>query len=681
MIITDKKHNAIGLVAGVAAAVSLLCQPLPAQSRWSLTKFGGIEWRVVRGDAHHDQIEMDGEKVGLLLNYGVAADGTLGLRYDVSFPMLRTVPNLTGDCLSYIFGEESTPRVFLNGKEVVRGGRVTRVGIRGLVTIDSNLDPQGLVTLERTIFPSTTQPVVIENDVVTNHSDREQTIEVEDAQSQVTTATARGVYGAYRIASHVDKPGLRTLKPQESASFARIVEASIVGQASTSIAPAREETARKSEVEGFLSKLELETPEPMLNTAFAFAKIRAAESVYRTKGGLMHSPGAGYYAAVWANDQAEYAGPFFPFLGASSPNEATINMYLMFAHYMNPEYKPIPSSVISEGTNSWSAAGDRGDMAMIAYGASRFALAYGDKATAEKLWPLIEWNLEYCHRKLTAERVVASDSDELENRFPPGKANLNTSSLYYDALRSAALLGQELGKPAAQLDKYTGEADSLALAIDRYFGATVQGFATYRYDGERPVLRAWIGTPLTMGLYARKAGTLDALFSPALWGVDGDVVESGKPGFWDRATEYALRGALEAGATEVAMTHLREMTQRRLLGEHAPYFVEQGPNAVGGGRYYQRQLSGESALYCRIYTEGLFGIRPTGLRSFTISPRIPQGWETMALKKVEAFGSEFDVVVTRTAKGVRVEVSEAGKPVASREMAEGDSFAVTLPGA
>ena len=45
--------------------------------------------------------------------------------------------------------------------------------------------------------------------------------------------------------------------------------------------------------------------------------------------------------------------------------------------------------------------------------------------------------------------MVASDSDELEGRFPAGKANLRTSSLYYDALNSAALLGGELGKPAA----------------------------------------------------------------------------------------------------------------------------------------------------------------------------------------------------------------------------------------
>ena len=53
---------------------------------------------------------------------------------------------------------------------------------------------------------------------------------------------------------------------------------------------------------------------------------------------------------------------------------------------------------------------------MIAYGASRFALAGGDRQQAETLWPLIQWCLEYCHRKLTPEGVVASDADELEGR-------------------------------------------------------------------------------------------------------------------------------------------------------------------------------------------------------------------------------------------------------------------------
>ena len=31
-------------------------------------------------------------------------------------------------------------------------------------------------------------------------------------------------------------------------------------------------------------------PDPVLNRMFAFAKLRGAESIYRTKGGLMHGP-------------------------------------------------------------------------------------------------------------------------------------------------------------------------------------------------------------------------------------------------------------------------------------------------------------------------------------------------------------------------------------------------------
>lgn len=83
---------------------------------------------------------------------------------------------------------------------------------------------------------------------------------------------------------------------------------------------------------------------------------------------------------------------------------------------------------------------------MIAYGASRYLLARASREEAEQLWPLVTWCLEYCNHKLNKEGVVASDTDELENRFPSGDANLCTSSLYYDALISASCLARELGK-------------------------------------------------------------------------------------------------------------------------------------------------------------------------------------------------------------------------------------------
>jgi hypothetical protein len=64
-----------------------------------------------------------------------------------------------------------------------------------------------------------------------------------------------------------------------------------------------------------------------------------------------------------------------------------------------PEYNPIPSAIIAEGYATWTGAGDRGDMAMIAYGAGRFSLAYGNVDSANVLWPLIEWCLNIVKEK------------------------------------------------------------------------------------------------------------------------------------------------------------------------------------------------------------------------------------------------------------------------------------------
>jgi len=107
------------------------------------------------------------------------------------------------------------------------------------------------------------------------------------------------------------------------------------------------------------------------------------------------------------------------------------------------------------------------------------------------------------------------------------------------------------------------------------------------------------------------------LFSEKLWTIDGLASEDGSTTFWDRATLYALRGVFAASETKRAMDYLLYYSKRRLLGEHVPYAVEAYPEGN------QRHLSAESALYCRIITEGIFGIRPEGFNTFSFSPKLP----------------------------------------------------------
>ena len=510
--------------------------------------------------------------------------------------------------------------------------------------MQSEIGREGL-KLSRSFFPSVDKPLAIEKWIFTNSGKQPVKIEMEYLNREVRTAPERSSGGVHSFIVSTINDGLKTLGPGDSVIFAITYQAANRKEDIITANVSDEEQARKKRINGILSLLQLETPDPVLNTMFAFAKIRGTESIYNTKGGLMHGPGGlRYYAAIWANDQAEYISPFFAFLGDEIGNKSAMNAYRLFARYMNPDYKPIPSSIIAEGDGTWNGAKDRGDMAMIAYGAGRYALVFGNIDSAKILWPLIEWCLEYLKRQINKDGVVSSNSDELEGRFPAGNANLNTSSLYYDALRSAALLGKLLGKPAEQIKTYGQQAKQMRTNIEKFFGRTVEGFETYRYYEGNDTLRAWITTPLTVDIFDRKEGTIAALFSPRLWTEDGLASLAGNKTFWDRSTLYGLRGVFAAGETEKGLEFLKYYSRRRLLGEHVPYAVEAYPEGN------QRHLSAESGLYCRIYTEGLFGMRPTGFNSFDITPRLPKGWDSMALKNIHAFQNQFDLEITRTGK-------------------------------
>ncbi len=288
---------------------------------------------------------------------------------------------------------------------------------------------------------------------------------------------------------------------------------------------------------------------------------------------------------------------------------------------------------------------------MIAYGAGRYALERADRKQAEELWPLIEWCLEYCRRNLNSEGVVRSDTDELENRFESGEANLCTSALYYDALLSASYLGKEIGISSSQIKTYLARAKALEEAIEKCFGAEVSGYETYRYYEGNTILRSWICMPLIVGIRTRANGTAQALLGPDLMTENGCLTEQGSDVFWDRSTLYAFRGILYTGNVDAVLPLLHFYSSRRLLGDHVPYAVEAWPEGS------QRHLSAESGLYCRVFTEGLFGIRPTGFKSFTMNANLPLGWNKCALRHCKAFGSEFDLTVYKTSSGkVRVKV-------------------------
>lgn len=660
----------------ILLVTALLCFTMvQARQYWKINPEGNsITWQVQKGNAHNDHIEMSGKRVSVVLRYGINADGKFEINKSVVWPMLRTIPNHTNSSLIRRYDWNPLDMVTINGHAVK--DKVKCLALDGTLTTtgDVMLGGQHQITLKRTYFTSTEQPALFEIYEFTNTG--KTTVKVEMPNGITKSCTEKEVYGNYHIQFITSSCQSCILKPGESTSLQASISAWRSDETPISSHDDAQAELKKRQqlVDSWMESLVLETPDTVINKMFAFSKIRALESIYETKDGPMHGPGGeSYYAAIWANDQAEYINPYFPYTGYEYGNASAFNSFRQFTRYMNNEWKPIPSSIIAEGDNYWNGAGDRGDAAMIAYGAARYALASGNPKEAEKLWNLIAWCLEFCHRKLNTEGVVASDSDELEGRFPAGEANLCTSSLYYDALLSAAYLADELGKGKSISQQYRRQAERLEKAIDTYFATNVEGFDTYAYYKGNDILRAWICIPLTVGIYKRAAGTIDALFSPRLWTENGLLTQAGTKTFWDRSTLYALRGAFMAGESERALKFLKHYSATRLLGEHVPYAVEAWPE---GG---QRHLSTESALYGRIITEGIFGIRPTGFRSFTLTPRLPEEWNKMSLRHIRAFESDFDIEISRTAGDkLKVTIKKGEETIFNKSIKEGKSLKCNL---
>lgn len=651
-------------------AVSFTASATPS---WEINSKGAIQWNVDKAQLpHKDHVEMSGEQMAFVLRWAINADGVLDLDRSLVFPMLRTIPNDTHASLMHRLNTDITSMVSVEEKSLYN--EATKfVEIDGLFRVVSIFDEA--VEVERIIFPSMDKPFMCERYVLKNLQDDEVTVYIPEFKQNITTLPECGVDGSYLISASIQGAGTYKLKSGESLTFDAVFQACRLNEAPQVADVDAEYAARRAFVENDIdSALILATPDQVVNTMFRYAKIRASESIFKTSGGYMHAPGGeSYYAAIWANDQAEYVNPFFPYLGYAVGNESAMNSFRHFARFMNDEWKPIPSSIIAEGKDIWNGAGDRGDAAMIAYGASRYALAMGDKTVAKELWPLIEWCLEYCDRKLNDGGVVTSDTDELENRFPSGEANLCTSSLYYDALLSSAYLASELAMNPSVAKDYRKKAETLRRNIDSYFAKEMYGYDTYQYYDGNDLLRSWICIPLTVGIMDRAEGTIEALFSEYLWHKDGLLTQQGTSTYWDRSTLYGLRGVYAAGASDLATEKLKYYSHRRLLEDHVPYAIEAWPEGS------QRHLSAESGLYCRVLTEGLFGIRPTGLRSFELKPSLPSEWDAISLYNIKAFGSDFSLNVTRREGGkLEITVTPAGGAVKKYLIRNGQSLKVNL---
>ena len=555
-----------------------------------------------------------------------------------------------------------TPGIELNGKPL-ENLLPAKADFNGILTL--TYPETGGMLITRSIYPSMARALVVEEWRLRNTGNKPLTVSIKGGRIEKREGDAVVmVWQAPNVGeSHV--------APGEEISFHTSTHARLANEADLTVDPAAERVARQALVDAaWTGPGRLETPERDLDAAYALQKFHVLETPIETfKGVITHNGSLTYSPGVWANDPVEYSSPLFPFFGDRALNEASMNMYRIWLdHCREHGIDPFPGSFEHAAlklTQRW-----RGDDAMVLYGLSKFLLFQGDRAAAEEMWPLIGFSAESVKRNTRDDGIVASKTDEMEGRYPTGDANLSTSSLAYGGYRLAAHLARSLGKPeAAGFDQ---RADQVRKAIESFFGAEVEGFKTYRYYKENTVLRGWILLPLAMGITERQEATLDAMVSDKLWPnrmQGGDILAaSDRPETeWGRETYYALRVLFKAGRTEQALDLTRRVVRAQIFGERGPYPDEDAIDMLCPG-----------SLYPRVFTEGMFGIVPTGLDSFECTPFLPEDWPRMALREVKAFGKTWDLVVEREGNLQKVTITSGGRTVLSETGPAGKTHVVSF---
>lgn len=610
-----------------------------------------VVWDISHENGHSfDHIEMSGFFVSAVLSYGKDSKNNLKIRKHIVVPSVRTKPNLTDSSFSANF-DTSPDKIKIDGstyKEIP-----FKACVRGNLSLKSNLG--GKATVCRTFTPSVNYPALIEKVTVKNIYSSEISVNVRSNEIIKTFPEKLFAVGKVKAKAmvcfdynnfsscHTQKNKCFKLKYNEKAEFYNIYFTE--QDNSVFIMPVKKEiNARDEFIDKMFSSPILKTGNDILDAQFSHCVLRGSESIFKTKNGLMHSPGGGnYYAALWTNDQCEYANPFFPFSGYETGIEQGLNCYTLYKKYMDmgsdtpmKEKRALVTSIISCGDGFWNGAKDRGDGAMYAYGASRFLLSLGDKELMEKYFDALKWCLDFSLSRKNENGVIQSDSDELENRFESGNANLCTSCLLYDALGSCAVIADILGFGELKLF-WNNERNELKKSIESFFGRNIEGFNTYRYYEGNTNLRSWICMPLTVEIFDRTDETVKALFCDKLY-VNGMLKStSDNRTTWDRSLLYALRGVLLSGKSQKGADVLLDYCGNRLLGCHSPYPFEAYPE---GNRAH---LSAESILFCRAVTEGLFGLKPVGFRKLRIKPSLSDKLNNISLQNLSQFGMKFDL--------------------------------------
>lgn len=115
----------------------LSCIPINyAQQRWKSILTAVLHGKL-KGDVHHDHIEMAGKQIAVVLRYGVDKTGAFELNKSMIWPMLRTIPNNTHGSLMRRFDWNPLDAMTINGRSIEE--QVRTITLNGTMEVISDI--------------------------------------------------------------------------------------------------------------------------------------------------------------------------------------------------------------------------------------------------------------------------------------------------------------------------------------------------------------------------------------------------------------------------------------------------------------------------------------------------------------------------------------------------------------
>jgi len=663
--------NTISFLLGMAIALSSAPPVAAARTdRWEIDPDGTFVCKLDGNDSASGNIDVTMQGRRLMLNVNFPSDdGTATLAHGptAGWPILKESWHHFREEVVRSPGND-LPNIRIDGATMWQPRRLAYC-YNGIFTIQYG--SYNNIQLRRDIFPAVDKRAAIQVWTITNAGSSTVTVEVPSESSVLSTEN-----DAYGIPTIVERfvYGIteQPLPAGGSKSFSVIMTCRKTSDSVLNVDVNQERISRLNLFSKAKGSMILETPDNLINDTFDMAKLRVLESGIESSKGVISTTGSlAYFPGIFANDNVEYIGPSYTYLNDANLNSTMYNTYQVWLDDI--EYRVIRGSFESFLITPFNQ-GNRGDECMMLYGLSYYLLTLADNDVANHFWPLIEKSVSIIKAKTNSYGVVESYHDEMEGRLPMGDANLSTSSLAYGGLRKASQLANAMGK-TSKANEYDKLADSLYNAIESYFGATVEGYNTYRYYDGNTDLRGWICLPLNMGIKLRKDQTISALFSSNLWYQDDTnfkvnlkAISTEKISAWSRETMYALRAAFKTGYANTALNNMKIVARYHMLGPRGPYSDED-----------HSDLLSPSVLYTAIVTQGILGIEPQSFTSFTCTPNLPDAWPYTNLRNIYLMGHTVDLEAQRELGKIRLTVKTEGETIFNQIKEPESTFTIVFP--